>query len=258
MKKEYRLQQIIETLKINKISNVNNLSNRFNVSHMTIRRDIRELLKNNSVIVQHGSVFLNPENDSGSVKKAYSLDRAESVNVDKKMKIGMLAASCIEKNDTLIIDYGSTAEYLAKNIPTEFPLTILSYSLNVINEISQKDNCKLIFTGGEFHRSTVSFDSPEGIEVIKSFRANKAFVTAAGIDIEFGATCVNYYERPTKNALLKSSRKKILLADSSKFGEIGALHFADITDFDEIITDNGISADYIELIKSMGITLRIA
>ncbi len=258
MNKEDRLKQIIETLKINKISNVNNLSNRLNVSHMTIRRDIKELIRNGIVIKQHGSVFLNSEENTGIVKKTYSLDCAESVNVETKQRIGMLAASLIEKNDTLIIDYGSTAEYLAKNIPTGFPLTILSYSLNVINQIFCRDNCKIIFTGGEFHKSTLSFDSPEGIEVIKSFRANKAFVTAAGIDVKFGVTCVNYYERPTKDALLKSSQKKILLADSSKFGEIGALHFADITDFDEIITDSGISEEYKKLIHSMGIKLRIA
>ena len=258
MKKEDRFKQILEVLKINQISNVQNLSNRLNVSHMTIRRDIKELVSRNMLRVQHGSVIINPEASSESEKKTYSLDLAESVNIEQKRRIGMLAASYIEPNDTLIIDYGSTAEYFAKNIPADIPLTILSYALNVINVITCKDNCKLIFTGGEFHRSTLSFDSHEGIEVIKSFRANKAFVTAAGIDSKFGATCANYYERPTKKALLLSSRKKILLADSSKFGEIGAIHFADMADFDEIITDSGISADYREIINSLGIKLRIA
>jgi len=94
--------------------------------------------------------------------------------------------------------------------------------------------------------------------MIKNFRANKAFVTASGIDHKFGATCSNYYERPTKKALMQSSLKKILLVDSSKFGLIRSDYFADLNEFDEIITDKGIPEEYKEIIKSLGITLKIS
>jgi DeoR family deoxyribose operon repressor len=116
----------------------------------------------------------------------------------------------------------------------------------------------LIFTGGVFHKNTLSFESPEGLEIIRNFRANKAFVTASGIDYRFGATCSNYYERPTKKTLMQSSMKKILLVDSSKFGLIRSDYFADLNEFDEIITDNGIPDEYKKIILSLGITLRIA
>jgi len=256
MKKNKRLDKIIEILKISKISNVQNLSQRLEVSHMTVRRDIAELIKHNSVLVLHGSVFLNQEAEIK--EKPYSLENEESVHIEEKKKIGIAAASFIEPDDTLIIDYGSTAEYFTRNIPDNIPLTILSYSLNVITDLVRRDNCKLIFSGGEFHKSTLSFESPEGLEMIKSFRANKAFITAAGIDHQFGVTCSNYYERPTKKALLQSSQKKILLVDSSKFGQISSVYFAELNDFDEIITDSGIPDKYQEIIKNLGIKLTIA
>ncbi len=191
-----------------KFQNVPLLSEKLNVSHMTIRRDIKELLLNNSVKTLHGSIILNSENDIESDEKLYSIDRAESLNIEEKEKIGKLAALCIEPDDTLIIDYGSTAEYITKYIPDDIPLTVLTYSLNVINDIVKRENCKLIFTGGVFHKSTLSFDSPEGIEMIRNFRAHKAFITAAGIDNKFGATCSNYYEKAYKKRTSQIIYKK--------------------------------------------------
>ena len=83
-------------------------------------------------------------------------------------------------------------------------------------------------------------------------------MTASGIDHKFGATCSNFYERPTKKALMQSSMKKILLVDSSKFGLIRSDYFADLDEFDEIITDKGIPDEYRKIIQSLGIILRIA
>ena len=258
MKKEERLNYIIESLKLTYISSVLELSKKLDVSHMTIRRDLEELTEQKKIKIRHGSVFLNPDWSPQTNEKPYSLITAESLNIDEKLRIGRLAASLVSPDETLIIDYGSTAEYLARNLPTDIPLTILTYSLNIVTDLAARDNCRLIFTGGQFHKNTLSFESPEGLEMIRNFRANCAFVTASGIDSQFGVTCSNYYERPTKRALMQSSMKKILLADSSKFGVIRSDYFADLEEFDEIITDDGLSGEYREILKNLGITLRIA
>ncbi|NQT60177.1 MAG: DeoR/GlpR transcriptional regulator [Bacteroidetes bacterium] len=258
MKKSERHSYILNLLKLHTFSNVQELSQDLDVSHMTVRRDLDELADLDKVKILHGSVILNPVMAGTPNERPYSIITEESVHIAEKQKIGILAASCVEPGDTIIIDYGSTAEYFAKNLPTDIPLTILSYSLNIVSDIASRENCTLIFTGGLFHKNTLSFESPEGLEMIKNFRANKAFVTASGIDHKFGATCSNYYERPTKKALMQSSLKKILLVDSSKFGLIRSDYFADLNEFDEIITDKGIPEEYKEIIKSLGITLKIS
>ncbi len=257
MKKTERHKHILKTLRMHTFSNVQVLSQCLEVSHMTIRRDLEELAEQNKVKILHGSVILSPAMSSLPNDNPYSIITEESMHIEEKQKIGILAASFVESGDTIIIDYGSTAEYFAKNLPSDIPLTVLSYSLNIVSDIASKDNCTLIFTGGLFHKNTLSFESPEGLEMIKNFRANKAFVTASGIDLKFGATCSNYYERPTKKALMQSSMKKILLVDSSKFGLVRSDYFADLNEFDEIITDNGIPNEYREIIFSLGITLKI-
>ena len=101
------------------------------------------------------------------------------------------------------------------------------------------------------------FESPEGLELIRRTRANIAFVSAAGVCKKFGVTCVNQYEIETKLATIQSAYTKVLLADSTKFATIRPAYFADISDFDIIITDSGITPDWVEFVESKGITLHV-
>jgi DeoR family deoxyribose operon repressor len=258
MNKSERLNVIIQTLSISRGSSVQELSEQLKVSHMTVRRDLDLLVQSGRVRVFHGSVILHPSPSSRAEDSYYSLIGAGAENPEKKRSIGQLAASLIEPEDTLIIDCGSTTEYLAKYLPHGFRYTVLSYALNIVSETVRRKNCKSLFSGGMFHENTLMFESPEGLEMIRNFRATKAFISASGASHQFGVTCMNGYERETKKAMIQSSMKKILLVDSSKFDVIRSDYFAELSDFDEIVTDSAIPAEYTEIITSLGITLRIA
>ena len=47
-------------------------------------------------------------------------------------------------------------------------------------------------------------------------------------------TCAHNYEVVTKKAALESSLQKILVADSSKFGQVRPGYFAELEEIDEI------------------------
>ena len=215
-------------------------------------------MKSERVRVLHGSVILHPQTRARADESYYSLIAAGAKHPEQKRRVGQLAASLIEPDDTLIIDAGSTTEYLAKFLPEDIPYTVLSYSLNVVSETVRRRNCKSIFSGGAFHENTLMFESPEGLATIRRFRATTAFISAAGANHPFGVTCLNAYESETKKAAIRSARRKILLVDSSKFGVIRSDFFAELSDFNEIITDSDVSEEYREIITSLGITLRIA
>ena len=93
------------------------------------------------------------------------------------------------------------------------------------------------------------------VELIKKMRINKAFISAAGIDEKLGVTCANHYEVETKRAVMQSSDTKILLSDSSKFGKVKIAYFADLKDFDLVITDTGLDPYYQDMIKDLGLKL---
>ena len=86
----------------------------------------------------------------------------------------------------------------------------------------------------------------------------KAFISTGGFDHKMGLTTYFDYEAGIKREMINSARQIILVADSTKFGKISVNHFAEIEDFDIIITDDGLPDEYRKIISDQGIELIIA
>ncbi len=257
MDRNQRIKIIINQLRIKNVASIKELSRKLDVSEMTVRRDLSYLAHDRVVeLIPGGAIFKTSTGLERSDEK-YLITHEETKKTREKMRIGQKAASLIEPNDTVTLDVGSTTEYVAKFLPEQFPITILCYTLNILVEIYRKKNCTPIFAGGYFHENTLMFTSPGGVDLIASTRSNKAFLSAAGIHDSLGVTCANSYEIDTKKAVMKSSRTKILLADSSKFGKTQIAYFANLKDFDIIITDSGIPDEYREILKNFDISVII-
>jgi DeoR family deoxyribose operon repressor len=84
------------------------------------------------------------------------------------------------------------------------------------------------------------------------------FLSAAGVHEELGVTCENMYEVVTKQAVIQYSREKILLIDSSKFGQVKSSFFCEIPDIDSVITDQMITEYWRNLLRRNKINLSIA
>ena len=250
-----RLAAIVEILQNQNAATLAELAGELSVSEMTIRRDLNLLAQDNIVKVLHSGAVLNP----GSVGSSrYSLTEAGALRRELKTAIGMRAASLLEEGDIIIIDGGSTTEYLAQSIPETLQLTVLCWALNILVEVHRRETCSLMFAGGSLHENSLVFESPEGIELVNRYRANKAFLSASGVSEKLGVTCTNAYEVEMKKAAIRSSLERILLVDSSKFGTIQPAYFADLSEITAVVTDSGIPTEYVEHIRSLGITLHIA
>ncbi len=254
--KNQRIKDIVNLLRQHSFVKIKELKERLRVSEMTVRRDL-SLLANDQVVklIPGGAVILRPSRDSDGDK--YVITHEETVRTREKINIGQKAASLIEPRDAIILDIGSTTEYVAKFMREDVPLTVLCCTINILVEIYRKRNCSVIFPGGYFHPDELVFESPEGVSLIKRSRADKAFVSAAGVHKDLGVTTVYPYELEIKKAIMQSAKTKILLVDSSKFGKAKSEHFADLYDFDIVITDGGIPQEYAEAIRARGIELLI-
>lgn len=254
-KKLERINHLISIIKEKNGASVKELAQMFGVSEMTIRRDLQVLYNNHIVNNVYGATIYNPTNTVDNLDKSYTLIGAKVKHDDEKTRIGKYAASLIEDNDIVIIDSGSTTEKLAMNIDNGVKATILCFNFNILNTLSEKENINIIFAGGYYHPLTQMFESPEGISLIRNLRAAKVFVSAAGIHEKLGVTCANNYEAPTKNAIISSAAERILVADSSKFGQVKTSYFTDLHEFQKIISDKDLSEQWINYIKSLGIEL---
>jgi DeoR family deoxyribose operon repressor len=174
---------------------------------------------------------------------------------EEKRRIAKYAATLVEHNDVIIIDNGSTTDKVADNLPGDIPLTVVCYNLNVIVKLLKKEQIKIILAGGYFHPSDQIFESAENMLLLKSIRANKLFLSASGVHQSLGITCAHTFEVLIKQTVLESSLKKILLADSSKFGAVKTVFFSSLNKLDMIITDKNLSEEWTEIIQNMGIEL---
>jgi DeoR family deoxyribose operon repressor len=173
------------------------------------------------------------------------------------MRIGRKAASLLEKNDVVIIDSGSTTEWLARSIPPGLPVTILCFALNILLEAGRGKERALVLAGGAMREDTLVFTSPEGVDLVRRYRAHKAFLSAEGANLTLGVTCADAAEAELKKAAIASSQSRILLADSRKLGRVSPAWFANLKDFDAIITDTGITREYVEIFRTLGIALHV-
>lgn len=254
-KKADRLEKLMEILKVRGYVSVHELSTLLHVSEMTIRRDIQILKKNNMAENVAGTTVYNPAHLGMKVDRNYTLTQEQQHKNTQKEAIGQFAASLVQENDIIIIDTGSTTEKIVSYLPTNQNISVLCYNINILMELRRNPGVNMLFAGGRYHPNTQMFESPEGIDFIRGLRANKVFISAAGIHDSLGVTCVHNYEVPTKHAILKSSIEKILVADSSKFGVVRSSFFCDLSEIDTVITDNELSSTWQNYFHAKGVRL---
>ena len=252
-RQEKRFKRIIKMLELINPTTVNNLASVMDVSHMTIRRDVEVLKERNLVDIFHGGVVLR---DNKQTKwDPYSLSVANKQMNQEKKNIAVKAAALIKSEDIISLDTGSTMEYCARALPDCISITVICFTLNSLVHVSKLEMADIIFPGGYFHKNTLMFESKEGIKLITGNPATTAFISASGVNLEIGVSCSNGYELKTKTEMIKSADQKVLLVDSSKFDKVKSTLFAELTDFDVIISDKGIPDEYTIYCKNNGIEL---
>ena len=247
----------IENLLNQKVElSVKEIASLLQISDMTARRDLDALEKQGIIRRTHGgAVLLDP---STSVRDPYIHREQLTMNVREKNLIGIKAASLVQPHETIFLDSGTTTPFVAKHLSSELPITVLCYTITNALEFYPRKNANLILLGGFFHRDSNIFHSVENQALITRTRADRAFISTGGFDSELGLTTYFYYEAEIKREMIRSARQIILVTDSSKFGKISVTHFAGLDDVDTIITDNGISNKYREILLDRGIKLIIA
>jgi DeoR family deoxyribose operon repressor len=202
------------------------------VSEMTVRRDVGA---HPELFTYLGGHIVNANDVAGG----YELGREVDSHAAAKIAACGHALKLIAPDDTVFIDCGSTLVHLAEAIPSDLPVTIVCYSLNVAERLSAKPNVRLILLGGLFHPGSASFSGDEGLAALGRFGINKAFISAGGVDAERGVSCSNFHEVPTKQKAVAGALESHLVIDSSKLGKVKPAVFAPLSSFRSVLTEQG-------------------
>ena len=236
---------------------LSSVAREFDVSEMTIRRDLDDILLDPEIQLIRGTFLHLPEasNRSG---EPYSLVSAALKQREAKERIARRALDFVEPGQDFLFDAGSTIEILASLLPEDFSGTAFCFSYNVLKHLLDRRELTVHVSGGRFHRRSMVFESREGVEMVQRRRFHTAFLSASGVHPRLGVTTSDEYETELKRAGLESAQQRILLVDSGKFGQFTQYHFADIEQIDTIITDNLLDKSLENSLLERGVSLVVA
>jgi len=255
-KRTNRMKVIIDLLKKNGKISVKELSQHLLTSPATVRRYLGDLEDDGIIRRIHGGAILQDYYSIDDSNK-YLIGKEIEKHVKEKSSIGMAAASLVNPGETIGFDLGSTTYFIAKYIERNIKINALCVTFECAIELYHKTNINLIMTGGYLHRNSDIISSDEGIEIIKRIRTDKVFISTGGIDKKLGLTCFHDSHVVIKRTLMESSKKVILVSDSSKFGTVTPSYYADLTEIDALITDSNIPEEYKNNLESLGVELII-
>ena len=246
---EKRQEKIAEILKEKSSIKVSKLSNIFNVSESTIRRDLQDMEQNGLLTRTHGGAI--------PVKKTNfepTFEEKEDRKHYEKADIGGGATSLIENNDTIILDSGTTTLEIAKNIKAK-NVTVITNSLDIALELSNKEDIELIIAGGTLRKVTRAMVGYLTEATLRNFRVDKAFIGANGISVEEGITTPNFTEAQSKKAMMNVANKVFVVADSSKFNEVSFSVISPIRAVTAIITNIDLDKAVIKDFQEAGVEI---
>lgn len=231
-KAEQRVARLLKRVQGGGLISLSEAATLFDVSEMTVRRDIAGSNRRLTVLGGHVIAVTEPE-------PPYTLDSEQDSHLDAKITACGHALPLIERDDTIFIDSGTTTCHIASRLPTDLSLTVICFSMNVAAILARMPTIRWMLTGGHYQSSTASFSGPHGPAMLKDIRVNKAFVSAGGVHPKLGASCANFSEVGMKRAIIDKAAESYLVIDSSKLGKVKAASFAECSAFKAILSERG-------------------
>ena len=243
-----RRNLILEKLQEEKRVVVSELSQLYNVSEETIRRDLDKLEKEGLAKKSYGSAVIN---EDVSIDLPFNIRKNQ--NVGGKQKMAELVAGMIDDGEHIFLDASSTAVFVAKALKTKERLTVITNSMEILLELSDVTGWNIISTGGRMKEGYLAFLGSRTEEAIRSYYADKVIISCKALDHEWGIMESQEAFGSTKRCMMASGRKKILVIDSRKFDRTAFSVAGNLRDVDVVVTDTKPSEKWLEHFSELDI-----
>jgi DeoR/GlpR family transcriptional regulator of sugar metabolism len=182
----------------------------------------------------------------------------ESVRaIGEKRRIATAAASLIQDGQTIAITSGSTCFELARQLVGRTDLTVITNSLDVANELIDRDGIQLVVLGGVARPRMHSLLGHLTEQACRELRADTLFMGIGAVSVERGLMNDYMPEVETDRALRPIATSVVVLADSAKFDMVGPAFVFGLDEVDTIVTDIGVSASTIDALEQLGVKVII-
>lgn len=228
-----RQQDIVKLAQLRGEITIRELSELFQVSEMTIHRDLELLQREGYLYKKRGA--------------AVYIDQADRLTTqfytDEKRRIGKKAAEWIRPGQTVLFDNSTTACACARFLDRVKPLTFYTTNMETARILAGYAGTTLYCSGGYYFPESRGFVGTQAEEFVRRTQADVCIIGASGVSAEFGITNPYPMHSSLQRQIIASAQYRILVCDHSKFDRVAAEKAAELSQIDLIVTDSGIRED---------------
>ena len=249
---ESRHQQILRMLAERGTLSITDLAELFEVSDMTIRRDLNQLSAAGLLVRTRGGAAAPA---SGSFEPPFAL--RELTRTDAKREIAAAAAGLVVDGQTVLLDGGTTGLAIAEALAGR-NLTVCALNIRVAQVLSAESSMRVMVPGGFIRPGEFSLVGPDAEATLSRFRFDVYLMTASGLTVDAGVTEWNTEDAAVKRAALAASRHTVLVADAAKFGAEAFVRVCPLSAVDQLVTDAALSREHRQELAAAGAELVVA
>ena len=220
-------------------------------SEDTIRRDLRELAQQGKLQRVHGGAL--PASAATG-----DLQVRQRVSPDEKQALGRLGAQLIKPGQVVMLDGGTTALQVARQLPADLRATVITHSPNVAVELAAHRHLEIIVLGGRLFRHSMVNVGASVIEAAARFRADLFFMGVTGVHPEAGLSTGDAEEADVKRALHARAAETVVLASSEKLLSASAFVIAPMKALSLLVVPEDTPAKTVKALRAGGVEVQKA
>lgn len=248
-KVDRRRREIVSILQVNSIVYVNEIAKRFKVTKETIRNDFDQLVETFGFIRIHGGI---KQKEGTYTETKYQFLDNKMVNIEEKKQICYRTLDLIHDGECIYVDSGSTVSYILnylnqkRNITLVTPsiVIMMKYIMEDFEQVFDESGHKLIFVGGSVQSGILTTYGPFFDQMVDDFNFDAMIVSFDSIDMKKGCCNADEVTYSIVKKIMKQVKRRIVLADYSKFDKVKRYQTMKWLDVDYLVTDKELDENW--------------
>ncbi len=248
MLKEERQQLILNTLKTSGRVVAAELSQRFEVSEDTIRRDLRELAEAGQLVRVHGGGLPHSPASAPYTERLHQAPEA-------KRAIAHAALQLIKDDQVILLDGGTTTLQVAQQLPPALRATVITNSPLIAAELAGHLGIETILVGGKVYRNSMVTIGTATVEALRGMHSDVCLLGVCSLVPEAGITVPDLEESFVKRAMIAGARQVVALASAEKLSTASTHFIAPITALTHLVTEAAVPEEQLDAYRAAGVTI---
>lgn len=261
---EKRRQEIQRLNKEHQGISIKDLAKYFNISNMTVLRDIKQLEKRGLLEVVRGGVIPIKSDIQDNNDQPFDVyDNKKNKSLNEKQQIAAYCSSFVKEGNIIVLEAGSTAGAMVSFLTAKRKITMISNGLVVVKEATDKLDAtsRVICAGGLLDRTYSTFVGPDVDRFFENKQTDIAFVSCAAFDLNLGAMDSNPLDIQAKRSILNSAQRRVLMVDKNKFNIRSVMQTVDMAFITDLVTNANVPEEVLDALqkfKELGVRIHLA